>query len=76
MGDEARSYVTCPRCGRVISNEVVDSAVTGEGSGSDFFLCECGERITFWAATAQLREQKTLGARLRKWFRGLSRGQD
>ena len=76
MGDEIPSYVTCPGCGRTISNPMVDSAETGEGTGADYFMCECGERITFWGATAQLREQKKLGTRLRAWFRSFSKGRD
>ena len=59
-----------------MSNAMVDSAESGAGSGSDFVMCECGERITFWAATAQLRDQKKLGTRIASWFRNLFKGQE
>ena len=69
------NQITCPHCGRIISDNVlVDSAATGEGQSTDSYVCECGERITFWAATAQLREQKTLGRRILNWFRGFFKG--
>jgi hypothetical protein len=71
MGNE----ITCPGCGRTISNNpLVDSAATGEGQSTDSYTCECGERISFWAATALLREEKRLSRRILKWFRGLSEG--
>ena len=76
MGDAVANQVTCPRCGRQMSNAMVDSAKSGEGKGSDFVMCECGERITFWAATAQLRDQKKLGTRIRNWFGGLFKGKE
>ena len=64
------NQITCPRCGKTISDSpFVDSAATGEGQGSDFYVCECGERITFWSATAQLRDQKKLSTRISNWFR-------
>jgi hypothetical protein len=70
------NQITCPRCKRTISdNLLVDSAATGEGQSTDFYVCECGERITFWAATAQLREQKRLSRRILNWFRGFSKAQ-
>jgi hypothetical protein len=69
--------ITCPTCGKLISdNPLVDSAASGEGRGSDFYICECGQRITFWAATAQLRDQKKLGRRVSNWFRGIFEGGD
>ena len=74
MATTTINEITCRRCGRTISNELVDSAASGEGSGSDFYICECGERISFWQATGQLRDQKKLSSRLGAWFRGLSKG--
>ena len=69
------NQITCPHCGRTISdNPLVDSAATGEGQSTDSYTCECGERISFWAATAQLRDQKKLSRRILNWFRGLSKG--
>ena len=69
-------HITCPHCGRTISGALVDSAATGEGQSGDSYVCECGERITFWAATAQLRDQKSLGSRISNWFRRIFKGQD
>jgi hypothetical protein len=56
-----------------MSNELlIDEAATGAGSASRSINCECGERITYWAITAQLRKQKTLGRRIQKWWRSFS----
>jgi hypothetical protein len=74
MATERPDQVTCPNCGRIISGAFVDSAASGEGSGSDSVTCECGHRITFWQATAQLRDQKKVGARIGNWFRSLFGG--
>jgi hypothetical protein len=71
------NQITCPNCKRTISNNpVVDSAAKGESHamGSEFVICECGERISFWAITAQLRDQKTPVKRIQDWFRSLSKG--
>jgi hypothetical protein len=69
MGNE----ITCPGCGRTISNNpLVDSAATGEGQSTDSYVCECGEKITFWAATALLREEKRFSRRILKWLHSLS----
>ena len=71
------SYITCPKCGKTImDNSVVDSVSKNENLGSATFVtCDCGERITYWAITAQLREQRTLGKRIRNWFQNLSKSQ-
>ena len=66
--------ITCPNCKTTIANhELIESAAKGENLGSSFLICECGERITFWAITAQLREQKKFGPRVKNWLRGLSK---
>jgi hypothetical protein len=68
--------ITCPACKRTITdNPVVDSAARGENHtmGSEYVICECGERISFWAITAQLREQKTPVTRFRNWLHSLSK---
>jgi hypothetical protein len=71
------NYVTCPHCKRTISNNpIIDEAATGAGSAARSITCECGERITYWAITAQLRKQKTLGSRVQEWFRSFSTAQD
>ena len=71
------NQITCPQCKRKISNNpVVDSAAKGENHamGSEYVICECGERISFWAITAQLRDQKKPGERVLNWFRNSSKG--
>jgi len=76
-GKDMKNQITCPHCKRTISdNPIVDSAATaGEHKmGSDFIICECGERISFWAITAQLREQKTFGRKFQGWFQALLKG--
>ncbi len=68
------NQITCPTCGKIISDSsLVDSAATGEGKGSDYIVCDCGRRITFWAASAQLADQKKLGWRIKNWFRHLGK---
>jgi hypothetical protein len=41
-----------------MNNPIIDSAARGELHGSELITCECGQNITFWAITAQLRDQK------------------
>jgi len=66
------NHIKCPKCGKMITHEpVIDSAVNKENLGSTFVICECGERITFWQITAQLRNQKKPGRRIQNWFRSL-----
>jgi hypothetical protein len=70
------NYITCPACKRTITNNpVVETAANGgdHTMGSGYVICECGERISFWAITAQLREQKKPVARILHWFQGLSK---
>jgi hypothetical protein len=69
--------IVCPACKRTITNNaVVDSAARGEDHtmGSEYVICACGERISFWAITAQLREQKKPAAKFLNWFRSFSKG--
>lgn len=71
------NQITCPQCKRMITNNpVVDSAARGEDHkmGSEYVICECGERISFWAITAQLRDQKKPGGKVLNWLRGFSKG--
>jgi hypothetical protein len=71
------NQITCPSCKRTITNNpVVESAAKGEDQamGSEYVICECGERISFWAITAQLRDQKKPVERVLNWFRGFSKG--
>ncbi len=69
---EKPTTVTCPQCGRMITDDpLIALAVSGEGKASQFIKCECGNQISFWAVTAQLRNQKKMGPRLSAWFRSL-----
>ena len=71
------NQITCAKCGRTImNNPLIDAAAKGEDHslGSQYVICECGERISFWMITAQLREQKKPVARFLKWFHSLSSG--
>jgi hypothetical protein len=68
------NYVTYPGCKKTISHDlIIDEAATGAGSASRSINCECGERITYWAITAQLRGQKTLRRRMRYWWQSFRR---
>ena len=68
------SQIVCPSCHRKISGKaIIDEAAKGEGSYTQFLVCECGGRITYWQITAQLREQRTIRAKILNWFRRLSR---
>ncbi len=69
MGNE----IVCPHCKKTITNhQVIDEAGKGEGSDTQSLMCDCGERITYWQITAQLRDQKKMGRRFQNWVRGLS----
>jgi hypothetical protein len=75
-GQNMENQITCPRCKKMIANHpVINAAAKSEGTGSDFITCECGERITYWAITAQLREQKTFSSKVQNWLqKTFSRG--
>ena len=69
-------YITCPQCNRKISNDpLIEAAATDKGYvgkenlGSKYLTCECGNNISFWAITAQLRSQKTLGWKIKNLFK-------
>ena len=67
------NQIVCPHCMKTISNNpIVDDAAKGEGSTTQSIQCDCGERITYWQITAQLRDQKTVSWRFQKWVRTLS----
>lgn len=72
------NQIVCPQCKKVYTNnQIVDTAAKGEGgTNTASIMCECGERITYWQISAQLRNQKTYGSRFQNWFRNLfhSRG--
>jgi hypothetical protein len=67
--------ITCPNCQRKITRDpIIEDAAKGLGSDNRFILCECGERITYWQITAQLRNQKTTGRKIQTLFQGLFKG--
>ncbi len=69
------NQIVCQNCNATISNNsVIDEAATGTGSSAQAISCECGERITYWQITSQLREQKTTGQRFKNWVRSISHG--
>jgi len=74
-GTIMKNQITCPKCKKTIANDlIIEEAATCEGSDKRSITCDCGERITYWQITAQLRDQKKLGIRIKKWFTGLFEG--
>ena len=70
------NQIVCPNCKKTISNNsIIDDALKSEGSDSQFIVCDCGERITYWQIDAQLRDQKTIGWRIKNWVRTLFQSQ-
>jgi hypothetical protein len=68
------NQIVCSHCKKTISdNSIIEDAAKGEGSAAQSIICECGERITYWQITAQLRNQKKLGSRFHNWFTNLSK---
>ncbi len=68
------NYVTCPNCKKRISNHpVIEAAAKEAGKGSEIILCECGQMLTYWDITAQLRGQKTIFAKLQTWWQTISK---
>jgi hypothetical protein len=67
------SKIVCPNCNKVYLNHpIVEDVAKAEGSSAQSIACECGERITYWQISTQLREQKTFGRRLQNWLRSLT----
>jgi hypothetical protein len=74
-GKKMENQIVCPHCKKTISNNpVIEDAAKGEGSDSQTITCDCGERITYWQITAQLREQKTTGRKFKNWVGSLFHG--
>ena len=70
------NQITCPHCQRKIANNpIIEDAAKRQGADTQFLICECGERITYWQITAQLRSQKNIGARIQNWLRSLFKSQ-
>jgi hypothetical protein len=64
------NQIVCPKCKKTISNNpIIEDAAKSEGSSEQSIQHDCGERITYWQITTQLREQKTFGRRLQNWIR-------
>jgi hypothetical protein len=63
-------YVICPECKRTIHDPLIEKAAKEENLGSESVTCECGHKISFWAISAQLRKQKTLGFKIISLFQG------
>ena len=60
------NYVVCPHCKRTLTNNpVIDDAAKSQGAASQSILCECGERISYWQITAQLRAHTPLAGDFR-----------
>jgi len=71
------NQIVCPHCKKTVANNaMIDDVVKGQGSTTRSMMCDCGERITYWQMTAQLRDQKTTGHRFQKWVRSLTHKQD
>ena len=67
------NQIVCPHCKKTISNiSIIDDAAIGKGSDRQSIICDCGERITYWQITAQLRDQKKLGRRFQNWVQAFS----
>ena len=70
------NYIVCPHCNKTISNNpIIDEAARGEGAASQSILCDCGERISYWQITAQLRDQQTISRRFQIWVHSFSQSQ-
>jgi hypothetical protein len=72
-GNPMANQIVCPHCNKTITNNaIIDDAEAGKGMDTRSILCDCGERITYWQITAQLRDQRTIGRRFQKWVRAFS----
>jgi hypothetical protein len=70
------NQIVCPHCKKTISNNpIIEEAFKREGSDRQSIMCDCGERITYWQITDQLREQKSMSRRFKNWIRNLSHSQ-
>jgi hypothetical protein len=68
------NQIVCPNCKKIISNNsIIDDALKGKGSNTQSIVCDCGEKITYWQITAQLRDQKTSGKRFQNWVQTIFR---
>jgi hypothetical protein len=66
--------IICPNCKKTLpADDIINEAATGKGAHTRHITCGCGEKITYWQITAQLREHKTMGWRFRNWVQSLAR---
>jgi hypothetical protein len=71
-GKKMENYITCPNCNKTISNEpIIEAAANKDYSEPRAITCDCGETITFWAITAQLRKRRTLGQKFKNWIQNM-----
>jgi hypothetical protein len=71
-GKKMENQIVCPHCKKPVTDSaMIADVIKGEGTTTRSIICECGERITFWQMTAQLRDHKTIGYRVQNWFRSL-----
>lgn len=67
------NQIVCPKCNKTIANNpIIEDAAKGEGTDSRAVFCDCGEKITYWQITKQLRDQKTISVRFQEWFQRLT----
>ena len=70
------NQIVCPHCKKTLSsNLIIEDAAKGAGSDARSVICDCGEKITYWQITAQLRDQKKVGWRFKKWVQTIAHGQ-
>ncbi len=68
------NQIVCSHCKKTITNNsVIEDAAKGTGKDTQSIVCDCGERITYWQITAQLRNQQKIGSRFQNWIQSLSK---
>jgi hypothetical protein len=59
----------CPNCNIALPNSpVLEAAVNNSGYGIDIVMCECGEKLTYWDITDQLKKQKKRSWKIKNWM--------
>ncbi len=67
------NQIECPACAAKITNlRVINEAANNTGSSMQFVTCDCGERITYWQISAQIRKQKKFNQKFKNWIRSFS----
>jgi hypothetical protein len=71
-GKKMENQIVCPSCRKAfLDSEIIRDAAAGKGPFKRHMMCECGEKITYWQITAQLRDHHTLVWRFRNWIKSL-----